>query len=172
MKEQQQLIQWAQAGDGDCAYKVATIYKAEGDLKSYVEWLAKASETKNFDAMREFAEHLREEGDCEKAIALYKELAETFSDEESMEKIVDMCERGQGVVKNDNDTLNFILKLINNRYNEIYQINRGNILARTWELQTRRHNELTSETLQAIERRRIAARIRKLLNEKETVNHG
>ena len=84
-----------------------------------------------------------------------------------------MCERAQGVAKNDNDTLNFILELINKRYNEIYQINRGNILARMWELCTRRHNELTMETLQAIERRRIAARIRRLLaaNEKETAYH-
>ena len=50
-------------------------------MKSYVEWLEKATETKIFDAMKEFAKHLREEGDCEKAIALFKELAETFSDD-------------------------------------------------------------------------------------------
>ena len=29
------LIQWAQAGDGDCAYKLAMIFKAEGDLKNF-----------------------------------------------------------------------------------------------------------------------------------------
>lgn len=117
-----QLQTWAKAGDGDCAYKLATIYRAEGDLKNYFEWLEKSAATKNFDAMKEFADHLRESADYEKSFALYKELAETFCDEESMEKIVDI-------------------------------------------FQTRRHNELTMETLQAIERRRIAARIRKLLNE-------
>lgn len=67
--------------------------------------------------------------------------------------------------KNDKDTLNFILNLINKTYNEIYLIDSGNIVARMLVLQTRRHNECTWEYLQAIERRRIAARIRKLLAE-------
>lgn len=157
-----QLQTWAKAGDGDCAYKLATIYRAEGDLKSYFEWLEKSAATKYFDAMKEFADHLRESADYEKSFAIYKELAETFCDEESMEKIVDMYEQNQHVNK---DELNFVLELINKRYNEIYLIDRGNIIARTITFQTRRHNELTMETLQAIERRRIAARIRKLLNE-------
>lgn len=163
MKEQ--LTQWAQAGDGDCAYKLATIYRAEGDLKSYVEWLEKSAATKNFDGMKEFAEHLRAGSDYEKALEIYKELAETFCDEESMEKIVDMCVQSQGVSKNDKNTLNFVLGLIDKTYNEIYLIDRGNIIARTLTFQTRRHNECTWEYLQAIERRRIAARIRKLLAE-------
>ena len=154
-----QLETWAQAGDGDCAYKLATIYRTEGDLKSCVEWLEKSAATKNFDAMKEYAEHLRKNDNCEKAVAIYKELAQTFNDEESMENIVDMFERGQC----DKDTLNFILELINKCYNEIYLIDSGNIFARTMVFQTRRHNECTLEYLQAIERRRIAARIRKLL---------
>ena len=154
-----QLIKWAQAGDDDCAYKLATIFKAEGDLKNYVEWLKKSAATKNFDAMKEFAEHLRKSGEHEKAFAIYKELAETFLDEEAMDNIVKMCELGQC----DKDMLNFVLTLINKTYNEIYQINRGNIIARTMVFQTRRHNECTMEYLQAVERRRIAARIRKIL---------
>lgn len=165
MTMKENLLNWAQAGDGDCAYKLATIFKAEGDLKSYFDWLEKSAATKNFDAMKDYAEHLRENSNHEKAIAIYRELAETFCDEKAMDIIVDMCERGQGVAKNDKDTLNFILELINKRYNEIYLIDRGNIFARTLEFQTRRHNECTWEYLQAIERRRIAARIRKLLAE-------
>ena len=161
MKEQ--LLTWANAGDGACMYRLAKIYQTEGDDKNYVEWLRKSAEAKTFDAMKEFAEHLRKYGDYEKALAIYKNLAETFYDEEAMECAVDMCTQGQGVAKNDKATLNFILKLINSRYNEIYQINRGNIFARMWEFQTRRHDELTWETMQAIERRRIAARIRKIL---------
>lgn len=164
MKER--LIQWAQAGDGDCAYKLATIYRTKEDLKSYVEWLEKSVATKNFDAMKEYADLLRSGElvrDFEKALAIYKELAETFLDEESMENIVSMCEFGQGVARNDKDMLNFVLELINKTYNEIYQINRGNIIARTMVFQTRRHNECTMEYLQAVERRRIAARIRKIL---------
>ena len=163
MKEQ--LTQWAQAGDGDCAYKLATIYKAEGNQQNYVEWLTKSAETKNFDAMKEYADLLRGAENYEKALALYKELAETFLDEESMQNILEMAEQGYGVPKNDKDTLNFILNLIDKTYNEIYLIDRGNIFARTLVFRTRRHNECTWEYLQAVERRRIAARIRKLLAE-------
>ena len=152
------LIQWAQAGDGDCMYKLANIYRMGGDQQNYIEWLSKSATTKNFDAMKELADLLREDGEYEKSFALYKELAETFLDEESMEKIVDMA-------ANDKDTLKFILNLIDETYNEIYLIDRGNIIARTLIFQTRRHNECTWEYLQAVERRRIAARIRKLLAE-------
>ena len=159
------LIQWATAGDGDCMYKLATIYRAEENQQSYVEWLAKSAATKNFDAMKEYADLLRGAENYEEALAIYKELAETFLDEESMERVVDMCAQNQGVPKNDKDTLNFILNLIDKTYNEIYLIDRGNIFARTLVFQTRRHNECTWEYLQAVERRRIAARVRKLLAE-------
>lgn len=80
------LIQWATAGDGDCMYKLATIYRAEGNQQNYIEWLAKSAETKNFDAMKEYAAQLRGAGNYEEAFAIYKELSETFLDEESMEK--------------------------------------------------------------------------------------
>lgn len=157
------LIRWAMAGDGDCAYKLAVIFHNEGNRQKYIEWLEKSVATKNFDAMKEYADCLRENAEYDKALALYKELAETFCDEESMEAVVDMCEFNQGVAKNDKDTLNFILELINKTYTEIYLIDRGNIIARTMVFQTRRHNECTMEYLQAVERRRIAARIRKIL---------
>ena len=163
MKER--LLKWSQAGDGDCMFKLATIYRNEGDFQQYVYWLEKSAETKNFDAMKEFADYLRgsENPDYERALKIYRELAETYLDEEAMEKIVDMCKQSQGVPKNDGDTLNFVLELINKEYNEIYLIDRGNIIARTLTFQTRRHNECTWEYLQAVERRRIAARIRKIL---------
>ena len=35
------------------------------------------AETKNFDAMKEYADILRTDGDYEKALTIYKELAET-----------------------------------------------------------------------------------------------
>ena len=158
MKDKDLLIKWAQAGDGDCMYKLATVYRAEGNRQNYIEWLSKSAETKNFDAMKEYADLLRGTGNYEKALVIYKELAETFLDEESMEKIVDMA-------ANDKDTLNFVLNLIDKTYNEIYLIDRGNIFARTLVFRTRRHNECTWEYLQAVERRKIAARIRKLLAE-------
>lgn len=159
----------ATGGDGDCMYKLAKIFQAEGDFEKSAYWLKKSEETKNFDAMKEFAEILRN-GDekirnYEKSISLYKELAEKFRDEESMEKIVDMCEQGLGVEKNDKDLLNFILEIINEMYNDIYYIKNINFFARTVTFQTRRHNECTMEYLQAVERRRIAARVRKILAE-------
>lgn len=167
MKEK--LLKWAEAGDGDCMYKLAKIYQVEENFDKYFEWLRKSAETKNFDAMKEFAEVLRngEEKirDYEKSMSLYKELVETFRDEESMEKIVDMCEQGQGVEKNDKDLLNYILETINDMYNDIYYIKNINFLARTFVFKTRRHNECTMEYLQAVERRRIAARVRKILAE-------
>lgn len=160
MKEK--LLKWSQAGDGDCMFKLAKIYRNEGNFQQYVHWLEKSAATKNFDAMKEFADYLRgsKNPDYERALAIYRELAETYLDEESMEKIVDICE-----LNHDNDTLNFVLELINKTYNEIYLIDRGNIIARTWVLQTRRHDECTWEYLQAVERRRIAARIRRILAE-------
>lgn len=153
------LIKWAQAGDGDCAYKLAKLYLAEENLQEYEQWLAKATETKNFDAMKEYAEVLQGAGDYEKALAIYRELAEKFCDEESMEKMVDMCERGYC----DKDTLNFILGIINEQFNDIYSINSGNVLGRIWTFQTRRHDECTLDYLRGVERRKIASRIRKLL---------
>ena len=163
------LKKWAKCGDGDCMYKLAKIYQVEKNFEKYFEWLKKSAATKNFDAMKEFAEILRN-GDekirnYEKSISLYKELAEKFRDEESMEKIVDMCEQGLGVEKNDKNLLNFILEIINEMYNDIYYIKNINFFARTITFQTRRHNECTMEYLQAVERRRIAARVRKILAE-------
>ena len=153
-----QLKTWAQASDGDCAYKLATIYQTEGDLKNYAEWLEKSAATKNFDAMKDYAELLAEKGEQEKALAIYKELAQTFNDEESMENIVDLYERGLC----DKDTLNFILEHINKNFNEIYQMKN---FARVFAFQTFRPDECTMEYLQAVKRRRIAARIRKLFVE-------
>lgn len=163
------LLKWAKAGDDDCMYKLAKIYQVEKNFDKYFEWLKKSAETKNFDAMREFAEILRN-GDekirnYEKSISIYKELAEKFRDEESMENIVDMCEQGQGVEKNDKELLNYILEIINKMYNDIYYIKNINFFARTFVFHTRRHNECTMEYLQAVERRRIAAHIRKILAE-------
>ena len=148
------LIQWATAGDGDCMYKLAIIYQAEGNQQNYIEWLEKSAETKNFDAMKEYAD-LISDTDRKKSLAIYKELAETFCDEESMEKIVDMA-------ADDKDTLNFVLELINKCFNEIYQMDN---FARVFVFQTYRYNECTWEYLQAVERRRIAARIKKILAE-------
>ena len=125
------------------------------------------ADAKHFDAMKEFANLLRDKADYAAALALYKELAKDLLDVESMEIIVDMCEQSQGVPKNDADTLNFVLKIIDGIYNEIYLIDRSHILMRTLIFDTHRHNECTMRYLEAIERRRIASRIRKILSTAE-----
>ena len=161
------LTKWAQAGDGHAMYKLAVILRDEKNFPQYEYWLKKSAEAKHFDAMKEFAKLLRDKAEYAEALALYKELAKDLFDVESMEIIVDMCAQSQGVPENDSDTLNFVLKIIDGMYNEIYLIDRGHILMRTFMFDTRRHNECTMRYLEAIERRRIAARIRKILSTEE-----
>ena len=86
---------------------------------------------------------------------MYKEIVQLTGDVEAMEAVVDLSEQ-------DAENLNFVLNVINSEYNEIY-LRDYRILQRIMALGTRRHNECTIQTLQAIERRRIASRIRKLL---------
>ena len=167
----EKLTKWAEAGDGDAMYKLAIAYR-EGDLKAEKNiskseyWLVKSAETKHIDAMKELAYFYRNgsvsiKQDYEKAINLYKEIAETYKDEEAMEAVVDMSQLSQGT-ENDEVTLDFILDIINKQFNEIYFINSGNIWGRILKLGTRRHNECTMQYLKAIERRRIANRIRRI----------
>lgn len=153
MKEQ--LIQWAEAGDSDCMFKLATLYRDEGNTPAADDWLAKAVSKKNFFAMKEYATRLRENGDFNGAVTLYKEIVQLTGDVEAMEAVVDLNEQ-------DAENLNFVLNAINSEYNEIY-LRDYRILQRIMSLGTRRHNECTIQTLQTIERRRIASRIRKLL---------
>lgn len=167
MIEIDKLTKWAQAGDGHAMYKLAVMERDENNFPQYEHWLEKSAEAKHFDAMKEFAKFKRDKGDYATALALYKELAKDLFDVESMEIIVDMCEQSQGVPENDADTLNFVLKIIDGMYNEIYLIDRGHILMRTLMFDTRRHNECTMRYLEAIERRRIASRIRKTLSTTE-----
>lgn len=152
MKEQ--LIQWAEAGDGCCMFTLSNLYRKEGNTTEADKWLEKSVATKNFFAMKEYAARLREKGDVNAAVTLYKEIVKSTSDVEAMEAVVDMSEH-------DAENLNFVLNAINSEYNDIYS--RDLVLERIITLGTRRHNELTIQTLQAIERRRIASRIRKLL---------
>ena len=161
------LTEWAQAGDEHAMYKLALILRDEGNLLQYEQWLKKSAEAKHFDAMKEYAKLLRDHSRFAAALEIYKELTKTFKDVEAMEAVVDMCEQSQGVPKNDGDTLKVVLEIIDGMYNEIYLIDRGNILLRTINLDTRRHNECTMRYLEAVERRRIAARIRKIISTEE-----
>lgn len=153
MKEQ--LIQWANAGDGDCMFKLVTIYRNEGNIPAADEWLVKSAKAKNFFAMKEYAAILHDKGDDVAARELYKEIVDISGDWQAMENLLDISQ-------DDSATLKFILSKIDSMYNEIY-LRDYQILRRTWDLGTRRHNECTIQTLAAVERRRIASRIRKLL---------
>lgn len=153
MKEQ--LIQWANAGDDDCMFKLATLYRNEGNISAADEWLVKSAKAKNFFAMKEYADILRDKGDVVAARELYKEIVDFSGDWQAMENLLDISQDDSAILK-------FILKKIDNMYNEIY-LRDYQILRRTWDLGTRRHNECTIQTLAAVERRRIASRIHKLL---------
>ena len=153
MKEQ--LIQWANAGDGDCMFKLAIIYRNEGKIPAADEWLVKSAKAKNFFAMKEYAAILHDNDDDFAARELYKEIVDFSGDWQAMENLLDISQDDSAILK-------FILKKIDNMYNEIY-LRDYQILRRTWDLGTRRHNECTIQTLAAVERRRIASRIRKLL---------
>ena len=153
MKEQ--LIKWANAGDGDCMFKLAIIYRNEGNIPAADEWLVKSAKAKNFFAMKELADNLREKENFSAARELYKEIVDISGDTEAMENLLDISQ-------DDSEILKFILNKIDSMYNEIY-LRDYQILRRIMELGTRRHNECTIQTLAAVERRRIASRIRKLL---------
>ena len=155
MKEQ--LIKWATAGDGDCMYKLAKIYRNEGNIPAADEWLVKSAKAKNFFAMKEYAAILHDKGDDVAARELYKEIIDISGDCQAMEKLLDISQ-------DDSEILKFILNKIDSMYNEIY-LRDYQILRRTWDLGTRRHNECTVAYLAAVERRRIVSRIRKLLAE-------
>lgn len=105
--------------------------------------------------MKEYAAILHDKGDDVAARELYKEIVDISGDWQAMENLLDISQ-------DDSATLKFILSKIDSMYNEIY-LRDYQILRRTWELGTRRHNECTIQTLAAVERRRIASRIRKLL---------
>lgn len=158
--------EWANAGDGGVMYNLAVMYSTgegvEQDLKESAYWLEKAANSKHIDAMKDFAAKLRTGSDFieqnqEAAINLYKEVIELYRDEEAMENLLDMCSLGQGVPKNDSETLNFLLNIINRMHNNIYSPSIA--------FATLRHNECTMDYLRAWERRRIAKQTQRLLNE-------
>ena len=123
------LIRWAEAGDGDCMLKLSKMYRDERNDSEANHWLSKASATKNFFAMKEYAARLRENGDDEAALALYKEIVKLTHDVEAMEAVVDLC-------GNDVETLKFVLDKINAEFNDIYL--QGNQWQRMLSFGTRR----------------------------------
>ena len=129
-------------------YKLAKKFREEENLQKYEYYIEQAAAEKYPDAMKEYATLLMAAADYKKALEIYKELADK-GDVESMERVVDMCEREQGVPRNDKATLNFILDAINKSHNEIY-------LSRNF--------DTVEEYLRAIERRRIASRIKENLS--------
>ena len=163
----EKLKEWATVGDGGAMYNLAVMYDTgEGvtqDLKESAYWLKKAAETEHIDAMKEYAAKLRTgtdfiEQNQTAAINLYKEIIKLYGDEETMENFVDMCSLGEGVPQNDSDSLNFLLDKIGRKRNAIYQHG-------AFGFQTLREDECTMNYLRELERRRIARRVRRMLNE-------
>ena len=72
---------------------------------------------------------LRENGDDEAALELYKEIVKLTHDVEAMEAVVDLC-------GNDVETLKFVLDNINAEFNDVYL--QGNQWQRMLSFGTRR----------------------------------
>ena len=152
------LIKWANAGDADSMYKLGEIYLSEQEPTKAAEYFEKSADTGYTNAMMKIAKMYRcgegVEKDTDKAIDYYKKAASIASEIEALEALTELCD--------DEETLNFVESVAQKGYNETYKINHD-ILNRIMALGTRRHNECTYQYLQAIERRRIIAKARKML---------
>ena len=152
------LKEQADKGDMDAMYKLGKLLLSENEVQAK-KYIVKAAEKNYLPALIMSAEICREEKNFTKTVEFYKKAAE-LGDVKSMEEIVNMCEAGEGVEKNDSATLEEVLKIIEKNYNDIYSTT--DILGRTFYLGSRRNEEYTPQYAKAIERRRIANRIRKL----------
>ena len=152
------LTEQADTGDIDAMYKLGELLLSEDEMQAK-KYIVKAAEKNYLPALILSAKISQEERNFAKALEFYQKAAE-LGDVKSMEEIVNMCEAGKGVKENDSEILDEVLKIIEKNYNDIYSTT--DFFGRTFYLGSRRNEEYTPQYSQAIERRRIANRIRKL----------
>lgn len=152
------LTEQANKGDIDAMYKLGELLLSEDEMQAK-KYIVKAAEKNYLPALILSAKISQEERNFAKALEFYQKAAE-LGDVKSMEEIVNMCEVGEGVKENDSEILDEVLKIIEKNYNNIYSTT--DFFGRTFYLGSRRNEEYTPQYAQAIERRRIANRIRKL----------
>ena len=146
------ITQWAEAGDPNAMIQLAEIFLSEGKIDEAKKFFRKAAEKNYRPAAKRLAEIFHGEGNLPEAINFYKE-AVKLGDVEAMETLVDLC-------SDDEKILNFVLEVIDKKYNEIYVS--SDFFAQTMNFGSSRLSEFLPEQDRAIERRRIKNKILKL----------
>ena len=146
------ITQWAQAGDPNAMIQLAEIFLSEGNVDEAKKFFKQAAEKNYRPAAKKLAKIFHGEKNLPEAINFYKEAAK-LGDVEAMDKLVDLC-------PNDKETLDFVLEVIDEKYNEIYVATNG--ISQMMSFGSSRLSEFLPEQDRAIERRRIRNKILKL----------
>lgn len=146
------LTQWAQAGDPIAMFKLAEILLSEGNVDAAKKFLAQSAEKNYRFAAVKLAEIFDAEKNIPQAVKFYK-LAAELKDTTALDRLVELCSE-------DEETLDFVLKIIDGRYNDIYSSK--DWFSRTIFFGSRRNEEYTPRYADALERRRIKNKILKL----------
>lgn len=146
------IKQWAQAGDPSAMFRLAEIFLAEGNVAEAKELLTQAAEQNYLPAASELAKVFQGEDNIPQAVKFYKQAA-LRGDVEAMESLVELCPA-------DKEILNFVLEVIDKKYNDIYTTE--NMFAQMMTFGSSRIGEYLPGQAMAIERRRIKNKILKL----------
>ena len=146
------ITQWAEAGDPNAMIQLAEIFLSEGNVDEAKKFFKQAAEKNYRPAAKKLAKIFHGEKNLPEAINFYKEAAK-LGDVEAMDKLVDLC-------PNDKETLDFVLEVIDEKYNEIYVATNG--ISQMMSFGSSRLSEFLPEQDRAIERRRIRNKILKL----------
>ncbi len=146
------IKQWAQAGDPSAKFRLAEILLTEGNVAEAKELLAQAAEKNYLPAASKLAEIFQGEDNLPQAVKFYKQVA-LRGDVEAMESLVELRPA-------DKEILDFVLEIIDKKYNDIYTST--NMMAQMMTFGSSRIGEYLPGQARAIERRRIRNKILKL----------
>ena len=177
------LTQWAQAGDPIAMFKLAEILLSEGNVDAAKKFLSQSAEKNYRFAAIKLAEIFDAEKNIPQAVKFYKKAAE-LKDTAALDRLVELYEQSRQSIQTnevtnsglqataanancspafkagDEETLDFVLKIIDGRYNDIYSSK--DWFSRTIYFGSRRNEEYTPRYADALERRRIKNKILKL----------
>ena len=147
-----EIKKWAQTGDPSAMFRLAEIYLAEGNVAEAKELLAQATEQNYLPAASKLAKVFQGEDNLTQAVKFFKQAA-LRGDVEAMESLVDLRPA-------DKKILDFVLEVIDKKYNNIYATE--NMFAQMMTFGSSRIGEYLPGQERAIERRRIRNKILKL----------
>ena len=147
-----EIKEWAQAGDPSAMFRLAEIYLAEGNVEEAKELFAQSAEQNYLPAASKLAKVFQVEDNLPQAVKFYKQAA-LRGEVEAMESLVDLCHA-------DKEILNFVLEVIDKKYNDIYATE--NMFAQMMTFGSSRIGEYLPGQERAIERRKIKNKILKL----------